>query len=535
MTVTFIPKNFFGLSGAGQALQDIGTQRREDRATRRLEERENIADDLAIEGAAIDRYKLLTQMGIDMPGDQGFALRRQAAEGLRSVGLVELDSRLELSAADINANADRLALATAASERTDEQWQRVGGLMGLQPGITPQQVRIGIENNLTKQGFDITALQESETTREEYKDYLRTNRNMTPGQIDAEVAYAGLLDLRQGIDLKESNAALADANVRLVDARIEALGAEGSSEIAKARIGLLKPFFDQMAEHGVDARVAFQMANGQELSPDNEKTVTTALTSIARAASTVPEKVQLLADLLKIENLGESIHALSLAGIAAEVFGPDVVTATERKRFGRSPRWEIDINTALAVSRLSAGEGEDPAERQQGVEEAMTRMQAMVTSITDIDDLSSAIADAEQRDETTFILKPILIDMLQKRMGELESSGGASTAELETEEEGDLSEEEHLREELRKATEARDIEEITRIRAALLEFETGEGSDERRELSTAITALRRRIRTEKKVGVEDVSGLEAELETLLARSREIRRRLAADSVGRRSR
>ena len=479
MGVSFIPSEFFGLSGAGQSLQRIGAQRREDEESRHQRRREGLADTIAQENAAILRFQAMMQIGKDNPGDQGLAIRQQAMQGLRGAGLVPTDSRLKLSPEDINANADALALATPLDTRTDEQHQRVGNYIGLDPGVTAEDARIAVANRLRQQGFELGTLEKDADVAQEYRTFLEA-RGTSPGQIEAELSISGLADLRAGTSLRDSQALEADAQARLAEARADVLGEAEGTAASTARLSLLQPFFDNMAKHGVDVRVASKLANGNELTFEEEKSVTQALTASARAASTISERAQLLADLLQIKELGESTHALALAGIASEIFGPDVVTATSKKTLTGKIKWELDVNVPLAISRLNAPEGGDPAESQQSIEDAIARMQQEINGISTMDELSAAISDIEQQTTEQVTLKPIIMQMLQERARELEG-GREAAVDGEVEEGAEdlskLSEEElikleqELRGDLTKATDTRDVAEITRIRQKLLEIE----------------------------------------------------------------
>ncbi len=478
MAVDFIPPEFFGLSGIGKGLGRIGDQRREDRSTRRREARQDIADNLAIEEAAIKRYQTLTEMGINMPGDQGLAIRQQAQDGLKSAGIVELDARLQLSAEDINANADTLAMATPAEVRTDEQWIRIGNRLGLEPGFTPATAREWVTDSLARNGYDLQTLRDSAEKLQEYKDFLKS-QGKTPGQIDAQIAIEGLADLRAGTTLRESQAELAAAQTTLTEARAKALLGEGASAIASTRLKLLEPFFKTMAEHGVDARVAYKLSNAQELTVEEEKSITDALAAAARSASDINDKMKVLADLLKIQHLGEGTHALAIVGIASEMFGADVVTATPKKGFfgGEKEGFEINVNLPLAISRMMSESG-NAGESQQSMEDAMADMQKEVDSIKTKEELDVAVAQVESIEG--FTLMPVFMQMIQERAKELEGGTAETTGRQPGDVEEDISsfteeetirEEQKLRQELIEADTTSNQEEVSRIRGRLLELE----------------------------------------------------------------
>lgn len=476
MAVTYIPPEFFGISGLGKSLSNIGEQQREDEETRHRREREDLADRLAVESAAIDRFKAINTLAEQSPGDQGLALRQHALDGLASAGMVPTDVRLELTPEDINANQNTLALATPANVRTDEQWIRVGNYMNLPPGYTPADARMTVENSLRQQGFDLTKLQEDEAAREEYRTYLE-GRGQSPGQIQAQMGIYGVADLRAGTSLKDAQAENELAQGRLADARAEALLGTGASEVATARLRLLEPFFDVMAKNGVDARVAYKLANDQELTPEEEGSIASALASAARSASDVQDRMRVLADLLKVQHLGEGTHALAIVGIASELFGADVVTATPKKGwFGREKEgYEISVNLELALSRLLSEDGRTGGIRGD-TEEIVAAMREQVQSISTKEELDVAVADAEALQDHP--IKPIILQLLQERAQELDSvaQGPAEVHPMASSDVASMSERDvrlelaRLQVDLNDAVDAHNLDEITRIRQRMVEL-----------------------------------------------------------------
>jgi hypothetical protein len=474
MGVSFIPPEFFGVSGIGKSLGEIGDQRRGDEETRRRVEREKLADSLAVEEAAIRRFKTINELALQSPGDQGLALRQHAIDGLATAGMVPTDVRLELTAEDINANQEALALATPASARTPEQWLMTGSRLGLPPGFTPETARLTVENGLKQEGFDLTILQSNQDERDRYKLFLE-EQGSSPGQVQAQMAVAGIADLRAGTTLQASQAVEAEARGRLADAQATALLGEGASEVATARLRLLEPFFQTMADHGVDSRVAFKLANSQQLTEVEEKSVTDALASAARAASDTTDKMQILVDLLKVKHLSEGTHALAIVGLASELYGADVVTVEPEKNWwgGEKDTFAVNVNLELALSRMMSEDGKT-GETRQTTEDLVRDMRNEVNSINTAEELEVAIAGIEEIQVPE--LKALLLQMVQERAAELE--GG--TAEVIEAQPGDISgfteeetirEEQTLRQALITADEAGNVEEVRRIRGRLLELE----------------------------------------------------------------
>lgn len=485
MGVSFIPPEFFGVSGLGKSLGEIGDQRREDEEVARREKQQKLASTLAVEEAAISKFKAINELALQTPGDQGLALRQLALDSLAGANMVGTDVRLELSAEDINANQETLALATPGDVRTPEQWLLIGNRLGLAPGFTPETAKLTVERNFELKGFDLTRLRDSEEAREEYKTAAEA-AGQSPGQIQFDIDMAGLEDRRAGTSLVKSQEALADSQVRLNDVRIESLLGTGASDLAKTRLQILGPFLDEMAKNGVDGRTAFKFASGTPLTEDEQAEIVTSLEISARAAEDIPGKMKLLADLLKIKELDGGLHTVAIAGIVNEVFGPDVFTATPLtgRKFVIGPKkegFETSINLPLALSRMLSEDGKT-GPSQQTMKDAVVNMQKDIQSINSLEEIEVEIAALESEGVESFALAPIMMQMLQERALELDG-GAAEVTEVQPEgvsglsEEETIREEQKLRQELTEADAAGDKVLMSDIRKRLLELERHRQSD----------------------------------------------------------
>lgn len=408
-----IPPEFYGLYGLGSSLQQLGEKQETRRRTRRQEQREDVADKQAIEDAALRRGMALIDLGRENPGETGIELRRRGFELLGKHGIAPTDARVEPSIQDLQAQAIVSAWRKPAWERTDEDLVLISPVLGLEPGATAEDARNLINNRVAESGLNLDLLRDSVDAREQYRAFLR-EKNYSEGQLEFETGAAG-------IGLTEAQTDESRARAEALRRQAEAAGAEANAAYVEARSRLLQPFFETLATHGVDSRVANRLFMEEELTPEEEQRVTDALASAADAASAPLDKMRVAATILGIEELGSGAHGAALAYIGEQLFGEDVVTvmrAGEGLRRG-PPRWEVSLDLSKAI--LGAGGTPEDVNSLRGMEEE-------VAGIVSVEEWQIAVADAVSQPDN-WALKPLLLQLLQQRGQEL----GAPAEELSEE------------------------------------------------------------------------------------------------------
>jgi hypothetical protein len=520
MGISYIPPEYFGVSGIGKSLGRIGDRQREDEETRRgiaretrregfedrqeqraidRTEREIKAADytrtVSEEDQAIKRWNVMQEMAENAgPGDAGFSILQSAMEGLRVLNIVPTDFRLKRTREDIYADKETLAFATPADERTPEQWAFVAKRMGFEVGTTPEMLMQYNNNRLLEQGFNFKELQDSERKRTEYRAYLK-GKGWTPGMMEGMIAELGVEDLRTGISLDEVRIEGIEAEMELNEQRRIQLGIDSNNEMQMLQMKLLEPFFKEYAEHGLDAMTAKRWAMGETLTTAEQDQILNVLESISREASgmSIGEQSKFMSDLLKLPDLDGNLRALSGAQLANNMFGAGVATVEEgTSMWTKKPTGQLElvVNVSLALARLldshqtgiPMSESTVTAKDSDviDIQNVLNLAQERVSAINTADGLRAEIADLEgvtlePGTEGFFIAKDAVLDMINKRAIELDVELSPAAPKYEDLSTGLITEEEAIREEesLRKTlhTGAMDREEMMGIRERLLELD----------------------------------------------------------------